>query len=70
MNPALFVAAARLVAVLWLQLSGTVEHIFELELETRAKRRLRFVFEGQRTAAVQQRRSCRLFGWRESCQLG
>jgi hypothetical protein len=41
-------AAARLVAVLWLRLSGTVEHIFELELRMRGGSALAVRFEGQR----------------------
>jgi hypothetical protein len=44
----LFLAAARLVAVLWLRLSGTVEHIFELELRMQGHSALAVRFEGQR----------------------
>jgi len=43
-----FVAAARLVAVLWLRLSGTVEHVFQLDLGLQGDGVLAVRFEGQR----------------------
>jgi hypothetical protein len=44
----LFLAAARLVGVLWLRLSGTVEHIFQLDLRMDGDAALTVQFEGQR----------------------
>jgi hypothetical protein len=43
-----FVAAARLVCVLWLQLSGVVEHVFELGIQMQDDTTLGVPFEGQR----------------------
>ena len=43
-----FLAAARLVAVLWLRLSGTVEHVFQLDLRLQGDGELAVRFEGQR----------------------
>ena len=43
-----FLAAARLVGVLWLRLSGTVEHVFQLDLRLQGDGALVVHFEGQR----------------------
>ena len=40
--------AARLVCVLWLQLSGVVEHVFELGLQMQGDTAIGVHFEGQR----------------------
>lgn len=47
-NTPLFLAAARLVAVLWLRLSGVVEYVFQLDLEMQGEDVLAVKFEGQR----------------------
>lgn len=44
----LFLAAARLVSVLWLRMSGTIEHVFELDLRFQDDAALAVRFEGQR----------------------
>jgi hypothetical protein len=46
-DPPFFLAVARLVAVLWLRLSGVVEHIARLEMSLEG-RELRVAFEGRR----------------------
>lgn len=43
-----FLAAARLVCVLWLSLSGVIEHVFELDLQMQGDTALYIRFEGQR----------------------
>lgn len=43
-----FLVAARLVCVLWLSLSGVVEHVFELDLQMQGDNALDIRFEGQR----------------------
>jgi hypothetical protein len=47
-DPDFFVTAARLVCVLWLQLSGVVEHILDLDLRMQGNAALAVRFEGQR----------------------
>lgn len=47
-NIELFLAAARLFSVLWLRLSGVVEHIFQIDLEILNEKELKVSFEGQR----------------------
>ncbi|MFN2397825.1 MAG: SEFIR domain-containing protein [Gemmatimonadaceae bacterium] len=47
-DAARFTAAARLVAVLWLRLTGTVEHVLELEMRSKSKASLTVRFRGQR----------------------
>jgi hypothetical protein len=47
-DQSLFLAAARLVGVLWLRLSGTVEHIFQLDFRMDGDAALTVEFEGQR----------------------
>lgn len=50
-NIPLFVAAARLFAVLYLHLSGTIEHILNLDLRMKNGAELSVKFEGQRARA-------------------
>ncbi|GJG85571.1 hypothetical protein tb265_07520 [Gemmatimonadetes bacterium T265] len=47
-DPARFVAAAKLVAALWLRLSGTVAHVLDLDLRLTSPSRLAIHFRGQR----------------------
>lgn len=47
-NPPLFLAVARLVGVMWLRLSGVVEHIHRLNLTLRDGDQLSVDFEGRR----------------------
>jgi hypothetical protein len=43
-----FLAYARLLAVLWLKLSGVVEHIYRLDMSMQSESELAVSFEGQR----------------------
>ena len=52
-NIPLFLAASRLLGILLLRLSGTVEHIFSLDLEMAGEDTLRVRFEGQRARRYQ-----------------
>lgn len=47
-SPELYTAVARLVAILWLRLSGVVEHVLQLELALPKPGLLQVVFEGKR----------------------
>lgn len=49
------VSAAKLVAVLWLRLTNTVEHILELDLRVTAKPSLNIKFRGQRASLYTNR---------------
>jgi hypothetical protein len=45
-----FLAAARLMCILYLKLTGVVEHVFKLDLTFEGERTLSISFEGQRPA--------------------
>ena len=47
-DPNAFISAARLLLVLYLRLSGVVEHVFRLDLKFESADRLRVDFDGQR----------------------
>lgn len=47
-EPDLFLATARLVAILWLRLSGVIEHVFHLDFRLREDWALEVNFSGQR----------------------
>ncbi|MCC7261612.1 MAG: adenylate/guanylate cyclase domain-containing protein [Candidatus Latescibacteria bacterium] len=47
-EPDLFLATARLVAILWLRLSGVIEHVFHLDFRLREDWTLEVNFSGQR----------------------
>lgn len=47
-NVPMFLAVARLVGVMWLRLSGIVEHVYRLELSLSALGQLEVEFEGER----------------------